>query len=288
VRRVNYYSRNLGDYAKRTTTLTQGQHGAYNLLLDYYYVTEQPIPEHDVYSVAKAVTKPERDAVDRVLERYFELVNGAWRHERCEEVIADYVAQEPKREAKRQNANTRAERYRARRAKLFEALRELGVVPPYDTTTQALDEMLSRHTSRVTSRSTSRVTSRVTPAPVTRDITTSSPTSTSTSNINPPSEQPTRDGMRDITRDANGAEPNGTGDGEIKKTTPKSPRNGDWNGILNRVEKALHIEPDPAHPDYATLAKLTALTESQCRSAVQQLTDRGRLPNGKAEGARDA
>lgn len=165
---MNYYERHLGDYAKRTTTLTMGQHGAYTLLLDYYYVTEQAIPEHEVYSVARAFTKPERDAVDRVLEKYFELADGAWRHEHCEEVIAAYVAAEPKREAKRKNTNARVDRYRERRAKLFASLRAVGIVPAYDTTTKALDALVSRHLSRVTA-------SPVTP-PVTRNVTASIPT----------------------------------------------------------------------------------------------------------------
>lgn len=154
--RLNYYERHLGDYAKRTTTLTMAQHGAYNLLLDYYYVTEQPIPEDEVYSVAKAVTKPERDAVDKVLEKYFDLIDGAWRHQRCEEVIAAYVALEPKRVAKRKNANDRQNRARERRAKLFDSLREVGIVPPYKTTTEELDALLSRHLSRVTKTAVTR------------------------------------------------------------------------------------------------------------------------------------
>ena len=41
---MNYYERHLGDYAKDTAHLTMIEHGAYSLLLDRYYGTEQGIP----------------------------------------------------------------------------------------------------------------------------------------------------------------------------------------------------------------------------------------------------
>lgn len=85
---MNYYERHLGDYAKDTGHLSMTEHGAYTLLLDRYYYTEQGIPEDQVYRVARARTKEERDAVDVVLREFFSLVNGAWIKGRCEEEIA--------------------------------------------------------------------------------------------------------------------------------------------------------------------------------------------------------
>ena len=41
---MNYYERHLGDYAKDAGHLSMLEHGAYSLLLDRYYTTEQPIP----------------------------------------------------------------------------------------------------------------------------------------------------------------------------------------------------------------------------------------------------
>ncbi len=85
---MNYYERHLGDYARDTGHLTQAEHGAYNLLMDRYYVTEEPIPAAIVYRIAKAATRPERAAVDVVLREFFTLVDGAWVKGRIEQEIA--------------------------------------------------------------------------------------------------------------------------------------------------------------------------------------------------------
>lgn len=88
---INYYHRHLGDYARDTGKLTQAEHGAYNLLLDSYYVTEQGIPADEVYRVGKANTKPERAAVNFVLKKFFRLVSGVWIKDRCqEEIVASH------------------------------------------------------------------------------------------------------------------------------------------------------------------------------------------------------
>lgn len=84
---MNYYERHLGDYAKQTAHLSMLEHGAYNLLLDRYYTTEQPIPEDQVYRVARARTAAERKAVDAVLNEFFEFCDGSWTKNRCEEEI---------------------------------------------------------------------------------------------------------------------------------------------------------------------------------------------------------
>jgi len=84
---MNYYERHLGDYARDTAHLSMTEHGAYTLLLDRYYSTESPIPSDQAHRLARARTKEERAAVDSVLEEFFVLQDGAWRHGRCEEEI---------------------------------------------------------------------------------------------------------------------------------------------------------------------------------------------------------
>lgn len=84
---MNYYARHLGDYAKDTLHLTMLEHGAYNLLLDRYYGSEQPIPADQIYRVALARTPEDRAAVDAVLAEFFTLTDGAWRKGRCDEEI---------------------------------------------------------------------------------------------------------------------------------------------------------------------------------------------------------
>lgn len=71
---MNYYERHLGDYARDTAHLSILEHGVYTLLLDRYYATEQPIPEDQAHRVARARSKDEKAAVDRVLAEFFQLV----------------------------------------------------------------------------------------------------------------------------------------------------------------------------------------------------------------------
>lgn len=84
---MNYYERHLGDYAKDTAHLTMIEHGAYSLLLDRYYGTEQGIPADQAHRIARARTKEEKAAVDVVLAEFFLLVDGVWTNQRAEEEI---------------------------------------------------------------------------------------------------------------------------------------------------------------------------------------------------------
>jgi uncharacterized protein YdaU (DUF1376 family) len=84
---MNYYEHHLGDYAKDTVHLTMTEHGAYRLLLDRYYSTEQGIPKDKAHRVAQARTKDEKAAVDAVLEEFFTLADGIYRHARCDSEI---------------------------------------------------------------------------------------------------------------------------------------------------------------------------------------------------------
>jgi uncharacterized protein YdaU (DUF1376 family) len=84
---VNYYERHLGDYARDTAHLSMVEHGAYTLLLDRYYATEEGIPADQAHRLARARSADERDAVDVVLGEFFKLVDGLWIHNRVEEEI---------------------------------------------------------------------------------------------------------------------------------------------------------------------------------------------------------
>lgn len=85
---MNYYERHLGDYAKDTAHLTMLEHGAYSLLLDRYYGTEQGIPEDQAHRIARARSREEKQAVDTVLQEFFILEGGIWINNRAEEEIA--------------------------------------------------------------------------------------------------------------------------------------------------------------------------------------------------------
>ena len=85
---MNYYEHHLGDYAKDTGHLSMLEHGAYRLLLDRYYSTEEGIPAAQAHRLARARSDEECRAVDVVLEEFFELVDGMWINRRAEEEIA--------------------------------------------------------------------------------------------------------------------------------------------------------------------------------------------------------
>ena len=84
---MNYYERHLGDYAKDTAHLTVLEHGAYTLLLDRYYATEDGIPANQAHRVARARTKEEKAAVDVVLNEFFVISEGVWTHGRVDKEI---------------------------------------------------------------------------------------------------------------------------------------------------------------------------------------------------------
>lgn len=78
---MNFYKRFMSDYAKKTARLTLAQHGAYTLLLDEVYTTEQPLPAdvHDLYRICRAMTKDEQMAVRTVADTYFPLDESGYR-----------------------------------------------------------------------------------------------------------------------------------------------------------------------------------------------------------------
>lgn len=84
---MNYYERHLGDYARDTAHLTMIEHGAYGLLLDRCYATEQGIPDGQAHRLARARTREEKAAVDSVLAEFFTLIDGHWINRRVTEEI---------------------------------------------------------------------------------------------------------------------------------------------------------------------------------------------------------
>ena len=87
---MNYYRRYMGDYAKATARLGMLEHGAYALLLDYYYASEMPLPKEirEVYAIAKASSPAQRKAVSRVLNLFFHESDDGWHQSRADEEIA--------------------------------------------------------------------------------------------------------------------------------------------------------------------------------------------------------
>lgn len=65
------------------------EHGAYTMLLDRYYASEEPIKPADIYRITHAHSEAEKLAVDAVLTEFFVLTDGAFRKNRVEQELAE-------------------------------------------------------------------------------------------------------------------------------------------------------------------------------------------------------
>lgn len=91
---MNYYKRNIGDYAAATRHLSIVEHGVYSLMIDTYYTNECPFPA-DVKQVARKIgarSSEEIEAVENVLNDFFVLESDGWHQKRCDTEIAAYHA----------------------------------------------------------------------------------------------------------------------------------------------------------------------------------------------------
>lgn len=96
---MNFYLHYLGDYDRDTKGLSLIEHGAYRVLLDHVYATEEMPPNEagELYRIAGAMTPAERKAVDRVSERFFAINGDGRRHnKRAEDEIAKARAKSAK------------------------------------------------------------------------------------------------------------------------------------------------------------------------------------------------
>jgi uncharacterized protein YdaU (DUF1376 family) len=103
---VNYYERHLGDYARDTGHLSLIEHGVYTLLLDAYYSREKPLPAEmkECCKLARAASKPERDAVAYVLREFFTESADGFRQARADAEIERFKEKQRKAAA---SANAR-------------------------------------------------------------------------------------------------------------------------------------------------------------------------------------
>lgn len=108
---MNFYKRYIGDYLRDTLRLSMTQDGAYGRLIDVYYAEEKPLPlkKDELYQMARATTKAEREAVDSVISRFFIETTEGYRHKRIDDEIEKARA---KAEANRKNGKLSAGRPR--------------------------------------------------------------------------------------------------------------------------------------------------------------------------------
>jgi len=86
---LNYYRRYSGDYLRDTARLNLTEHGAYTLLLDYYYTEEKPLPlDHgELHLMLRAMRPEDRKAVDKVLATYFTTEPDGYHNARADHEI---------------------------------------------------------------------------------------------------------------------------------------------------------------------------------------------------------
>ena len=162
-----YVERHFGDLIKDTVHLSMLEFGAYNLLMDMYYVKEMPLQNRKIcYKFARAQTKTERDAVDFVLAEFFNETDFGFTQSRCDKEIEKYQLKQSNPNRK-ESQNARQARARERRKVLFEQLNMYGVTMAWNTQMALLEAELSRLQSNDV---TLPVTGTVT-LPVTRDVT---------------------------------------------------------------------------------------------------------------------
>jgi uncharacterized protein YdaU (DUF1376 family) len=74
------YTHNISVYAAQTRHLSMIEHGAYRLLLDMHYKNGLPLGLEGIFRKTGARTEAEREAVNNVLQDYFERTQNGWAH----------------------------------------------------------------------------------------------------------------------------------------------------------------------------------------------------------------
>ena len=89
---MDFYKRFIGDYHGKTAGLVAVEHGVYNLLLDSHYATELPLPldEDELCVIARAFDDRSREAVRKILSRYWSETTGGWINPRALEEMTAY------------------------------------------------------------------------------------------------------------------------------------------------------------------------------------------------------
>jgi uncharacterized protein YdaU (DUF1376 family) len=85
---VNWFKLYIGDYQRDTAHLSILEHGAYMLMLQHYYATEQPLPVGKaLHRMLRAQDKAEREAIDSVAKRFWTQTDAGLVNARADEEI---------------------------------------------------------------------------------------------------------------------------------------------------------------------------------------------------------
>lgn len=83
-----WYKFHIGDYLSHTMHLDDAEDLAYRRLLDWYYMSERPLPL-DIALVARRI-RLDLDVVEPVIKEFFSMTTGGYRHIRCDSEIESY------------------------------------------------------------------------------------------------------------------------------------------------------------------------------------------------------
>lgn len=98
VTKAPWYPKYVGDYARDTSHLSQGESGAYNELLDWQYANRKPLPSEKAlqWRVGKGTSPGSRKNVDTVIAQFFvDDGDGLW-NPRAKAEIEQQIARETK------------------------------------------------------------------------------------------------------------------------------------------------------------------------------------------------
>lgn len=87
---MNYYQFHIADWALHTSHLSLEEEGIYRRLLDYYYDTEQPIPEKTDSVIRRLRLGAHSETVALILEEFFILKPDGWHNLRADREIDVY------------------------------------------------------------------------------------------------------------------------------------------------------------------------------------------------------
>lgn len=87
---MNFYKRYPGDYLRDTPHLSLAEHGAFCLMLDYFYSNEKPLPKgRELYRLLRAFTAKERRQIDSVLDQFWTETDDGYVNEKALKIIAE-------------------------------------------------------------------------------------------------------------------------------------------------------------------------------------------------------
>lgn len=84
-----WWPRYVGDYQRKTSHLTMIEHGAYTLLLDHYYSTNQPLAANAsvLHRICRAFAPDEQAAVQSVLDQFFTLEKDGYHNSKADDEL---------------------------------------------------------------------------------------------------------------------------------------------------------------------------------------------------------